>query len=224
MTLVLLPGLDGTGTLFGRFVQAFGGPTQVIAYPRDTVLSYDELFERIVAQLPSDRPFVVLGESFSGPLAMRLGALAPAGLKGIVLVSTFHRRPVSRALAALGVFARPFIFELAVPDFVIARLMKGADAGTTRSFRAVISSVNSKVLANRVQSVLRVDESKAWSACRVPALVIDAKDDRLIESHSAELRALNPSAQFASVPGPHLLLQVNPAAVVPLVEQFVHRR
>ncbi len=223
MTLVLLPGLDGTGTLFGGFIRAFDGPTQVVEYPRDTVLSYDELFERIVAQLPADRPFVVLGESFSGPLAMRLGALAPAGLKAIVLASTFHRQPVSRALAALGFFARPFMFDMAVPDFVIARLMKGADAGTTRSFRALISSVHSKVLASRVRSVLRVDESKAWSVCRVPALVIEAKDDRLVKSHSAELRALNPSAEFASVPGPHLLLQVNPEAVVPIVQQFMAR-
>jgi pimeloyl-ACP methyl ester carboxylesterase len=75
--LVLLPGLDGTGKLFAEFLKVIESriDTLVVAYPSDTPMSYDELERLVLASLPADRPFVLLGESFSGPLAIRIAAL-----------------------------------------------------------------------------------------------------------------------------------------------------
>ena len=68
-TLVLLPGMDGTGELFSPLIKELGPDIQtvVIRYP-DLPLDYaaHEAFAR--ARLPSTGPFVVLGESFSGPI------------------------------------------------------------------------------------------------------------------------------------------------------------
>src|SRR6266567_2475238 len=74
--LVLLPGLDGTGKLFAAFVRALGAgvESRVIGYSPDEPLGYEELEPQVRAALPRDRPYVLLGESFSGPIAMRIAA------------------------------------------------------------------------------------------------------------------------------------------------------
>ncbi|HMA00429.1 MAG TPA: hypothetical protein VKP66_20995 [Steroidobacteraceae bacterium] len=80
--LLLLPGLDGTGKLFAAFLRALGPgvESRVVEYSPDEPLGYEELELRVRAALPRDRPYVLLGESFSGPIAMRIAASAPAGL------------------------------------------------------------------------------------------------------------------------------------------------
>lgn len=45
------------------------------------------------AALPSDEPFVLVGESFSGPIAISLAASSLPQLKGLVLCCTFVRNP-----------------------------------------------------------------------------------------------------------------------------------
>src|ERR1700730_8223328 len=89
--LVLLPGLDGTGKLFVDFIRALGGGAEcrVIGYSPDEPLGYEELEARVRAALPGDRPYLLLGESFSGPIAMRIAANAPARLVGVILCGTF---------------------------------------------------------------------------------------------------------------------------------------
>ena len=74
MTLVLLPGMDGTGDLFAAFLSAPGCDldVKVVSYPTDVALGYADLEAFARAALPTDRPFVILGESFSGPIAISI--------------------------------------------------------------------------------------------------------------------------------------------------------
>ena len=76
VTLVLLPGLDGTGRLLADFAASFGPAVKVIVatYPPDRVLDYAGLEPIARAFLPQDRPFFLLAESFSGPLGIRIAA------------------------------------------------------------------------------------------------------------------------------------------------------
>ena len=101
--LVLLPGMDGTGRLFDPLLHALppNVAVQVLRYPPDQVLDYPALVERVWQQLPLDRPFVLLGESFSGPVAVSIAARRPSALLGLVLCSSFVRNPRS-ALAPLS--------------------------------------------------------------------------------------------------------------------------
>jgi hypothetical protein len=74
--LVLLPGLDGTGKLFAEFVKLLdpGVCAMVVAYPPDQPLGYEELdalVRGILDKPRRDQRYVLLGESFSGPLAIR---------------------------------------------------------------------------------------------------------------------------------------------------------
>src|SRR5258706_2862593 len=92
ITALLLPGMDGTGRLFTPLGRALGPrfETRVIAYPRDRVLTYGELGAQIA--LPRG-PFVLVAESFSGPIAIALAASRPPGLVGLVLAASFARSP-----------------------------------------------------------------------------------------------------------------------------------
>ncbi len=77
VTLVLLPGLDGTGILFTPLVVALGNGRRVIVvtYPTsEKAQTYAKLHEVAGAALPPSGPLVLLGESFSGPLAISLAA------------------------------------------------------------------------------------------------------------------------------------------------------
>jgi pimeloyl-ACP methyl ester carboxylesterase len=93
--LVLLPGLDGTGILFKPLIAALPPEvsTVVVAYPGEQPLGYAELLPVVLAALPTEHAFVLLGESFSGPLAVMAAATRPPGLVGLVLCATFVQNP-----------------------------------------------------------------------------------------------------------------------------------
>jgi pimeloyl-ACP methyl ester carboxylesterase len=86
-TLVLLPGMDGTGELFANLVDAMPEPFELITvrYPTDQELSYSELKAFVQAACPVSRPFVLLAESFSTPAAIQYAATMPPNLCGLVL-------------------------------------------------------------------------------------------------------------------------------------------
>src|SRR6185369_2945536 len=93
--LVLLPGMDGTGILFEPLLEILPPEleAQVVSYPTHKPCGYEELAGLVAAALPKDGPFIILGESFSGPLAIMAAHAQPPGLKGIVLCASFARSP-----------------------------------------------------------------------------------------------------------------------------------
>ena len=128
--IVLLPGLHGTGRLFADFVRERppGFVPRVIEYPCDRFLDYGDLLPFVRGQLPQDSDFVILGESFSGPLAVMLAAERPRGLRAVVLVATFVTRPRPRWTGSLP-WRTLFLFR--PPDFVLKWLVAGPAADTS---------------------------------------------------------------------------------------------
>jgi len=84
-TLLLLPGLDGTEVLFGPLVRSApqGIEVSAVTYPRGPANRYEDLLPRVRKSLPQDRPFYLLGWSFSGPLAL-MAAERPPLLSGVI--------------------------------------------------------------------------------------------------------------------------------------------
>lgn len=102
--LVLLPGMDGTGLLFRWFLEALPEDveTVVLSYPTRVFAGYDALVDLVRGRLPVDRRFVMVAESFSGPVALRIAAEMPKGLIGLVLVASFVSGPAGRWGALLS--------------------------------------------------------------------------------------------------------------------------
>ena len=94
-TLVLLPGMDGTGALFAPLLHELSPAIRplVVTYPPNERLGYAELAERVETQLPAADDYVLLGESFSGPVATLLAGRHPPGLRGLILACSFVRSP-----------------------------------------------------------------------------------------------------------------------------------
>ena len=95
MCVVLLPGMDGSGLLHEAFIAAMAPRLQVesVVYPADRFLDDRQLQAFVAERLPGDAPFLLIGESFSGPIAIRIAASRPPGLARLVCVRrSQHRR------------------------------------------------------------------------------------------------------------------------------------
>lgn len=224
--LVLLPGLDGTGMLFNRFVEALKPrvETRIVAYPVDRPLGYAELEALVRAALPRDRRFVVLGESFSGPIAIRIAADPPAGLVGVILCVTFASNPYP-----LLAWTRPLAAGLPVkglPLWLRAPFMWGAWSANRPPLEVerATAAVNESVLRHRIAAVLAVDETRALARVRLPTLLLRASDDHVVPRSASEqiLRSL-PTAELVEIEGPHLLLHTRPTECVKVVTEFLGR-
>jgi pimeloyl-[acyl-carrier protein] methyl ester esterase len=90
--LILLPGMDGTGNLYTNFIKALPDvfETEVLRYPADHFLSYEQLVRVIEPVASSGEPFVLVAESFSTPLAILLAATKPPTLKGVVICGIYQ--------------------------------------------------------------------------------------------------------------------------------------
>jgi hypothetical protein len=98
--LIILPGLDGTGVRITPFLREMERvvPRAVIGYPPDRPMGYAELESLVRHSLPESERYVLLAESFSGPIAIRVAANPPPGLAG--LDSLRHFREESLSVAA----------------------------------------------------------------------------------------------------------------------------
>lgn len=209
-SVVILPGLDGTTALLDAFcarLEALGVAARAIAYPVDRPMGYDALEPLVREALPVAEPFVLVGESFSGPLAIRIAADPPTGLAGLVLSTTFARAPVPllSPLASLVRFApgRP---PLALLSWVL--LGRWATPQLREGLTHALRAVTPDVLRTRAAETLRVDASDVLGAIRVPVLQLVARNDRLLGASTwKELAARIPVSRTVQLPGPHLLLQ-----------------
>lgn len=208
--LVLLPGLDGTGKLFAQLLNALDlrVSAQVVPYPKDVPLNYDELEALVRGVLPTDRPFVLLGESFSGPIAIRIAARPPAGLVGLILCVTFASNPFPWLA-----WARPLAELLPLksfPRWLRAPLMWGSASPerAPRQSERAMAGVSAAVIRHRIAALLGADENSTLGAIRLPTLVLSARRDWVI-SKAATRRICRgiPRARRIEIDGPHLLLQ-----------------
>jgi pimeloyl-[acyl-carrier protein] methyl ester esterase len=224
--LVILPGLDGTGARIADFVRAVAPAVdaRVISFPTDEPLGYLELERLVRAALPADRRFVLLAESFSGPLAIRIGADPPRGLAGVILCGTFAKNPFPWLRHVRPLAVRVPVKSL--PRWLRAPLMWGS--GNPRRAppkeRRAISAVATPVIRHRIGEILSVDESLCLSAIELPTLILTAARDRILpRSATYFLLQSLPLAEVEEIDGPHLLLQSRPGECAGPVLRFVQR-
>lgn len=226
MKLILLPGLDGTGELFAPFLKWLSGlPTQVIAYPPDRAMSYVEHEAFARDKLPADEDYVLLAESFSGPIGISIAASAPPRLKGLILCATFAANPlpVFGPLAKL-VGAAP---AMRVPPALMAPWLY-AGRGTLelrRPHAKVMLQVAASTIRARVAAILAVDYRPLLRRIGVPMIYLRANADRLIpKSAGLAIRERRPDMEFFEIDAPHFLLQTEPQACAAAVMSFIQRR
>ncbi len=229
MRLVLLPGMEGTGRLFEAFLRVLSPAHQatVVSYPTDRFMNYSSLAEHVRTLLSTESPFVLVAESFSGPVAFRIAGARPGGLKGIALVCSFAASPDRWAHRWLRWLAGAWIFRRRPPAFLVRELLLGRDAPcdlVTRTV-AVLRSVRPEVLARRLRMVLAAEPEGPSRAPTVPALYLCGRGDRLLGRRGLRtVLALKPDTTVVEIDGPHLLLQARPVEALREIERFIEAR
>jgi pimeloyl-ACP methyl ester carboxylesterase len=226
-TLVLLPGMDGSDKLFGplRAAAPLTIETIAVGYPPGPHNGYDDLLPIVRAQLPTDRPFHLLGWSFSGPLSLLVAAERPPGLRGVVLAASFVKTPVPYLPRWTHRLATRALFRF-YPAASRAKALLGGYG--TRDVRRLLAEAHAfagtEALACRARAALSIDATAALAACPVPLLYLRARKDGVIPASRAdEIRRLLPSLEIADIDGPHLALVTNPAAAWDALTAFFDR-
>ncbi|MES2950671.1 MAG: alpha/beta hydrolase [Pseudomonadota bacterium] len=223
-TLVLLPGMDGTGNMFAPFVAAMGGlcNTLCIRYPDDVAMGYAELEALVRSQLPHNTRYVVLGESFSGPIAASLSAAPPPGLIGVVLCCTFLRNPRPQLAVFGGLLKFAPLKAAPIAAMVPVLLGRYSTAALRTALSNALAQVSTVTLQARLRAVLQVDVRAHLAAAKIPVLYLRAKQDYLLPARAtAEVQASLPSVEMQSIAGPHLLLQACPVPAAAAVSRFM---
>ena len=212
-TFVLLPGLDGTGDLFDPFVAALptGSRSTVVRYTSPAQGTYAECRAVALERLPRNEPYVLVGESFSGPIAISIAATNPPGLRGLVLVASFVSSP-RRMLTWLSPLIR-FIPTHSAPGWITDFLLTGRFA--TPDLRARIASamgqITPAIARERLREIGMTNNSAELARMQVPVLYVRAAHDRLVPRSCGErVASLAPLTKVVDVEAPHMVLQCAP--------------
>lgn len=217
--VVLLPGMHGTGDFMAGLLASL--PPQrrahVITYPNDRPMGYRDLTALVRSQLP-DGPFVIVGESFGGPIAIELAA-TNANVRGLVLAGSFCRNPWPSGLSP---FARPF-GKGWLPQKVLEPVLFGFDAAPVlvQRLTRILADVPDSVMRKRVVEVLTVDQRKNLARVTCPVMSLHGRSDWLVRSKCvAEVRAIRPNATVHWFDAAHVVLGTKPVESAEAIERM----
>ena len=224
LTVVLLPGMDGTGELFKAFAKCLQNTytVKIISYPAEHTLDYKALAEHVKEQLP-ETPYLLLGESFSGPVAIALAASEQTkNLRALVLCATFARSPLRlprsthRLLALLPVSS-------ALIDMLLGYVTRGFRHQPTYDAILHISQrLNTTVMRHRLAQVMQCDVVQNARDIQSPVLYLQASHERVVNVASFKhLQQAIPHIQKNVINAPHFLLQYAPEQAAHAVHKFI---
>jgi len=224
-TLVLLPGFDGSGRLFSPIHKELSDSvdTIVLSYPSDKVMTYSDLCHYLKDELP-DTPYVLLGESFGGPLAMMLSTYADENLKGIILCVSFVKNPQVLLSRLIRPFLKPKHLQKETPAWHIrTMLMNGvSDAKLIRNIQAATAELSREVYFYRLREIADVDVTHILQKCELPILYLRAKKDRLVYESSMKLvEKFGKNVTVETFDAPHMLLQTQPKLASQSIKKFM---
>lgn len=226
LPLLLLPGLDGTGRLFGPFLRVLPDrfAPVVISYPADTPMSYNDTVAFVRRQIAPGVQYIVLGESYSGPVALGLAAGYPSAVRAVILCSTFISPPYPLLLPWLSRLLPSSFVLHHMPQAAIRYFMCGEDAPDTfvNFLHETICTVSNAVLGRRVNNIMHLKDRPALARCRAPLMYLHGARDHLVSTaKEREITQARPDTTVVSLPGPHMLLQRLPAESLAAIEQFL---
>lgn len=227
VTVFLLPGLHGHGGLFAGLESALSETclVQRVDLPQKGSQRYDKLAEWLANKLDEcadkNTKRILVAESFSGPLALRIAGMRPDLISGVVLAASFCDAPVYPGIALLPL--RP-LFMVNPPKKALQHFLMGDDASkeSIEELSAAIETVPSKTLARRVRTVLELEETDNPPLNGMPMLFLQAQYDNLVPWEAQQrLENLYPHADSHWIESPHLILQRHPSACAAHILTFI---
>jgi pimeloyl-[acyl-carrier protein] methyl ester esterase len=221
--LLLLPGMDGTGVLLAELKARLlrRRRVEVLSHPADPTLGYDALTALVMERLPGER-CVVLGESFSGPIAIEVAAREPQRIAGLVLAASFARSPLPAFLRLLAGRLDPKW----TPRWAIeAALLGGSGTPALKaSLRKVMATLPPEVIRRRTAEIAGVDKRERLRRVACPILCLVGSRDRLVGRRCAdEIAKAHPGCTVRVLDAPHMLLQTQAGPAADAIDAFCDR-
>jgi pimeloyl-[acyl-carrier protein] methyl ester esterase len=222
--LVLLPGMDGTEVLFGPLLRNLPDwlrPT-VVCYSTEGRNGYEDLLPKVLHVIDALPRCVVLGWSFSGPLALRVANQRPDRVRAVILCSTFVRAPLAWMPPLRALLRTPVVGAMRFLRRLPLWLGRPPDDPLRRDKAILWQRVPARTLAARARAIAAVDARKDLRDCTRPILYLAASDDTVVPpANLAEVLRERPAVQVATIAGNHFALYANPEAAVTAIEPFV---
>lgn len=223
MKIILLPGLDGTGELFSDLLSYFEADVSVVPLPLEGGQDFETLTEYVMGELP-DEEYVLVAESFSGPIGARIAKLRPDCLRGIVFVATFLTSPSALLLSMAKLLPLKKLSRMPFSSVPIRGLLFGwrVGADTVERFNRVLAGVPGAVIEQRVDAISHL--STPMPGLQIPALYIRASNDRLVSADMwREFASVFGDFSVVEIDGPHMILQRQPEQCSLIIKRFVEK-
>jgi len=180
-------------------------------------LTYDDLTAYVIERLPDSR-FVLLGESFSGPIAIEAAA-TQQGVAGLILAASFARHPMPTVFVHL---VRMLNLRWVPAGLVEAALLGSVERQdlkeTLRRVLATLPPRNHKSPCLGGSSDRQSDRLRAVSC---PILYLHARFDRLVSRKCLdEVTSLRPHCEVRTLNAPHMLLETHPVEAASAIDDF----
>ena len=224
ITLVLLPGLDGTDVFFRPLLASLPEwiTPHVVQFPQSGANQYSDLLGIVRGAVSQYSSFYLLGSSFSGPLALMLAATVPERVPGVILSTTFVRppRPIYAQLRCAAV--APTIWMIRAGRRIPAWLSREPADQLRQDKTETWRRVSSRVVAARIRALLDVDARELLRAYPHPVLCLAGRHDGIVPWRNVEeIVAVRPSVQVRTIDGRHFAMYTNPTAAVAAITEFI---
>lgn len=213
MKIILLPGLDGTGSLFDELIKSLGraNEIEVISYDNISGQSFIEQAKEIAVKI-TDTDVLLVGESYSGRVAYELNQILGSRVRAIVFIASFVSPP-----SFLSKFAGFLPVALLKPSFLSTYLLRVIGFNGQATPEQTCSVFNSLKIANRSKLKARLKNiaslSKPTKTIDCPVTYIRPNRDFLVGNSAVKkLRSLCANFNVISVSGGHFIAQSAPLA------------
>lgn len=224
VTLVLLPGLDGTDVFFRPLMAALPEwiAPLVVQFPTAGANEYPDLLRVVRSAVAATPTCYVLGWSFAGPLALMLAAAEPGKVRGVILASTFVRPP-RRIFARLRWAAvTPMVWMIRAGKRLPVWLFRGSADRLRQDKTETWKRVSTSMIAARIRTLLNVDARDLLRGCPHRVLCIAGSHDGIVPYHNVEeIVRVQPSAAVRLIAGHHFAIYTNPNAAADAITEYM---
>ncbi|MFK7765906.1 MAG: alpha/beta fold hydrolase [Mariniblastus sp.] len=188
----------------------------------DKKLSYRELCRHFSWRFDVNKKYIVIAESFSGPLGILLADRFPKSIKQLVLVSTFATAPMPTRLKLFNIInLGAVLFRLPMPRFIARQFFVGnrdsesvIQADLVKRLGTAVRIQCPLTLQSRLALIANVDVTEELSNLQCSLSYVLATEDRLVPRKAfEEIQKIRPNLNVIEIVGPHLIMQTKPVEV-----------
>jgi pimeloyl-[acyl-carrier protein] methyl ester esterase len=210
--VVLLPGFHGSVALFSSFIALAPSWARCrpLALPNEGDQGFDALAEALLPELKPLEGFVLVGESFSGPIAARLAEVLGQKVALLVLCNPL----VEIDLALPSGLAASILRSRMLPAWGAAVALTGGERALGTAALRELRLLSKKTLEGRLAAVFSATAGSLAAHLVAPLLTIVGSRDRLVSPQRAlDVCSKVPRSTVVELDAPHLVIQTRPAEV-----------